>query len=441
MLIYKKGDFFMLEWINRYVFGATLPIMLMAVGVFFGFYLKWFYIRHPVKTVKAAVEGGGRSAFSSLCLALAGTLGVGNLVGVASAIALGGSGAVFWIWVSALLAMILKYAETVLALKHRRAEGGSAMSYIEDGFAQRGSPLLGKIIAPIFALLLLLNAFSMGSGLQTEAVASALSAAVGLPKLALSVALAIVTFIIICRGKSRIMSLTEKMVPLMTVGFALVSLLAIIKEIDRLPIALAEIIKNAFKPNAAAGGVLGFLTSRALRFGTVRGLISNEAGCGTSPMAHSEAEKSSPVGQGVWGIFEVLVDTVVLCTATALVIILSGVPTSGKDFMSITSGAYAALLGEGAGMFIAVSVAFFGFATVICWSHYGMVATAYLSNKSLAKKLFVLAYVLSVALGGIVAPEALWQWADLSIGALTLINLFALLLCRKEIKSESGKLM
>ncbi len=433
----------MLEWINGRILGVAVPIFLIGVGIFFGFYLGWFYLLHPKKTLKAAMKQGRRSAFSSLCLALAGTLGVGNIVGVASAIAIGGYGAIFWMWISAFFAMILKYAETVLAMRHRRyrdnAPKGSAMYYIEDCFNGRRGTWIGKVLALVFALLLILNAFSMGSAIQTEAASSALSGAFGIPTAYASVIIGILTLIIMCLGKKGIMSFTEKLVPIMTVLFAVMSVSVLILRANKLPEAFSLIFKDAFTWDAATCGILGFLTSRALRFGTMRGLISNEAGCGTSPTAHSESNGVSPSAQGVWGIFEVFIDTIVLCTATALVIIVSDVSLDESAISQITSNAYAAVLGELSRYVMSVLVAFFGFATVICWSHYGMEGGKYFSERPAAGYIFTAAYIFSVIAGGILSPEILWQIADLSIGGMTVINISVLFLCRKEIKEESRK--
>ena len=236
------------------------------------------------------------------------------------------------------------------------------------------------------------------------------------------------------------MRLTERIVPFMTLGFGVISLVAILLRADRVPSAFESIIRSAFTADAAVGGVFGFLTSRALRFGVMRGLVSNEAGCGTSPMAHAAAEESSPASQGVWGIFEVFVDTVILCTATALVIIVSDVSLATDSYMSITAGAYSAILGRPAEYFMAVAVTFFGFATVVCWADYGMECARYFSRSRWARYAFAAIYCFAIVLGGIINSDVMWQLADVSIGVITLINTLCLVLGRREIREESSLL-
>ena len=430
----------MLELINTYLSGAVVPLVLVGAGIYFGFLLKWFFLLRPIRTVSVAMRGRGRSAFSALCLALAGTLGVGNIVGVAAALAMGGSGALLWMWVSAFFAMILKYAETVLAIRHRRLTkkyelDGAAMYYIEDCF---GSRKRGRVLALCFAFLLVLNALSMGGAIQVGAVCDAMSGAFSVPKLLCSASVAALTFILICGGRRTVMGVTEKIVPLMTLGYFVISVYAIALKADRLPAVFGDIFSSAFNPNAMAGGILGFLTNKAMRFGVMRGLVSNEAGCGTSPMAHAEADCVGAV-QGIYGIFEVFVDTVILCTATALVILVSGVPLEG-EFMAITIGAYSSILGKGAGSFLAVGVLFFGFATVLCWSRYGIKGGEYLFGK-VGGRCFVLLYVSAIAASGAFSGDTAWQIADLSIGGMTVINISALLLMSREIREESKKLL
>ena len=431
----------MLEWINTYLLGTAVPVMLIAVGIYFGFLLKWFHVFHPIRSAALAFGGGGRSAFRALCLALAGTLGVGNIVGVAAALAMGGSGAVFWMWVSAFFAMILKYAETVLAIRHRRtAKGGelegSAMYYIEDCFLKRKTR--GSFLALCFAFLLVLNALTMGSVIQIGAVADAMWGAFSVPEFLCSSLIAAVTLILMLKGRNSVMGATEKIVPLMTLGYFIISVWALVLRADRLPSAFADIFRSAFDGRAAMGGAVGFLTNKALRFGAMRGLISNEAGCGTSPMAHAEADCDGAV-QGVFGIFEVFVDTMILCTVTALVIIVSGVSLEG-EFMAITLGAYSDILGRGAGEFLAVGVLFFGFATVLCWSQYGIRGSEYLVGKN-GKRIFIILYTAAMAASGVLGGEVAWQIADMSIGGMTLINICVLLLMSREIKEESKKLL
>lgn len=433
----------MLEWINRYAFGVAVPVLLIAAGIFFGFSLRWFCVLHPWRTLKMACSGGVRSAVSALNLALAGTLGVGNIVGVAAAIATGGCGAIFWMWVSSFFAMLLKYAEIVLAMLHRRfgEDGqphGAAMYYIKDGLCQRGYRRAGGVLAAIFALFCILNSVTMGSVIQVRALTDAMTSVFGVPLWVMAASVTLVSAAVILRGRRGVMSMTEKIVPIMTVGYIVLSVAVLVLRAENIPDAFARIFDGAFGAEAAAGGVLGFFVSDAVRYGTMRGLISNEAGCGTSPAAHAVSGNRSPASQGIWGIFEVFVDTILLCTLTALVIIVSGVPTDTGEFMMITVDAYSSVLGAPAAYFMAVAVLFFGFATVICWSHYGMESVHYLTKNKRWMSAYIALYVLSVFLGSYIDSQLAWQAADLAVGGMTVINVPVLLAMRKEVRDESA---
>ncbi len=436
-----------MEWINRYVLGTAVPWLLMVCGLFFLIRLRFFYLRHPIATARLLLGRNReerRASFRSLSLALAGTLGVGNIVGVAGAIVMGGAGAIFWMWVSAFFAMALKYAEILLAMRYRHydEEGrphGSAMDYIRAGFRKRGLPVLGGFLASVFALLCLGNALSMGSLLQVSAVASALEGAFEIPRLLTGIVLALVALWLIRGGSEGMMRITEKMVPLMTLGYLILSAAVLILRSEAIPRAFFRIFEDAFSPVAAAGGVGGFLLSRGVRFGTMRGLISNEAGCGTAPAAHATAIGVSPVRQGIMGIFEVFADTVVLCTLTALVILVGVGETGavGEDFMGITLGAYRAVLGQPAAYFMAAAVLFFGFATVICWAHYGMESVSFLTEARWAKRGFGVIYGGSVLAGAVVSAAPIWQITDLAVGGMTLINLLTLMMMNREVREET----
>ncbi len=434
------------EW-NRWICGVLTPVVLMGCGVGFICYLRGGPLVHLVTVFRAMTRrerSDGISPFRALTLALAGTLGVGNIVGVASAIAMGGPGAILWMWVSALVAMILKYAEIVLAVRHRRMgeDGvpyGGAMYYIRDLFDKRHLPKLGQGFASVFALLCMVDALSTGCVIQVNAVASAARGVFELPVWVCGGALAVVCLFFVGRGVERISFLTERLVPLMTGGYLLLSLAVLVLRADRIPSVLAEIVQDAFIPRSAVGGVLGFFLNRGVRYGTMRGLLSNEAGCGTAPIAHAASETKSPVEQGFWGLFEVFVDTILLCTVTALCILVEPqvITRFPGDGVMMTIGAYTAVLGEWAGWFLAIAVLLFGFATVVCWSHYGVECLRYLTKNQTARRLYVLLTCFAVFIGAFLAPDSLWDVADFAIGTMTLINLAVLVMARREIKRET----
>lgn len=437
----------MLEYVNDMLSGMIIPLALTLSGIFYGVRLKFFHILKPlavVKGLKSEKRAGGISSARAVTLALAGTLGVGNIVGVSSAIHLGGFGAVFWMWVSAIVAMLLKYAEIVLAMRHRRldADGkpqGSAMYYILDFFTSHRMKRLGRVIAGIFAAFFLLNAMTMGSMLQTGAISEALEGVMGIPPLLTGTVLAILTLLAVRKGTDGIAALTNYLVPIMSVGYAVMSFAVIFHGRHGLGNAFSQIFSSAFSPDAAFSGVGGFIFTKSLRYGVMRGLISNEAGCGTAPTAHSVADCSSPARQGMWGIFEVFVDTVVLCTMTALVVILEYGEAAryGGSYMMMTVTAYASVLGPCAAYFLSIAVLCFGFATIVCWAHYGLTCARYFCKGRGASLLFVSAYVACVFAGALVSSELSWQLADLAMGVMTVINLFVIVQMWREVRQET----
>lgn len=433
----------MAEWINGVVLGRLIPLLLVGAGLFYGARLKFFHLLQP-RAVLRGLLGGGKSRGESLravSLSLAGTLGVGNLVGVASAIRLGGAGAIFWMWISALCAMILKYAEIVLAMRYRKREGGewhgSAMLYLQAFFRKKGYPVLGRLLGGLFAVLCLVNALTMGSMIQVHAVSEAMEGVAGIPSWVVGAVLALVTLLILHGGRTRLLQVSAKLVPFMTAGFLLLSAAALFLCRDRIPEVLRQIVTDALSGQAAAGGVGGFLLGRSVRYGTMRGLLSNEAGCGTAPMAHGTAEGAAGVRQGLWGIFEVFADTILLCTVTALVILSAGIPLKGDAYMMITVDAYVAHLGGFAAYFLTAAVLLFGFATVICWGHYGREGVAYLTPSKGALSLFHWIYAFAVLVGAVGSSRVIWQTADLAMGWMTAINVPVLCLMSKEVQEAT----
>ena len=442
---------------------TATPILLLCVGLYYTFALRGFFLLHPIRSMRLLFGGRraeGISPFRALTVALAGTLGVGNIVGVASALYLGGAGAVFWMLVSALLAMVLKYAEITLALRHRRLlpDGsftGGAPYYVEDGLKDRGLPRLGRLLAGVFALLCLVNAVTMGSLLQVNAAAGAMEAGFSVPPLLTGGVVAVLAVVTVLGGAKRISSLTEKLVPFMTVGFLVVCMAVLLLRRERIPAALTAIWEDAFSVNSAGAGVLGFLTAsltasltgRGIRFGVMRGLVSNEAGCGTAPMAHAAADVDLPARQGLFGLVEVFVDTVLLCTVTALCLLVSdsGPTAFGEDVTHTAQEAFSSVLGEWAGGFFAVSILLFGVATVICWAHYGMTCVQYLFPKGRKKRategVYVVILAASLAVGAVTAPTLAWTVADAAISVMTLLNLGVLVLLRGEVKDETKALL
>ena len=434
---------------------SATPILLLGVGLYCTLALRGFFFLHPIRCLRLLFTGRKRegiSPFKALTVALAGTLGVGNIVGVASALYLGGPGAVLWMQVSALVAMALKYAEITLALRHRRISPdggctGGASYYVEAGLRARGLGRLGKWAGGAFALLCLLNALTMGSLLQVNAVAGAMEDGFSVPAILTGGGVAVLAVITVLGGARRIGALTEKLVPFMTVAFLVLCTGVLILRRDRLPQAILAVWRSAMEPVSAGGGLAGFLTARGIRYGVMRGLVSNEAGCGTAPMAHAAADVDLPARQGLFGLVEVFVDTVLLCTVTALSILVSdsGSEAFGADVTRTACAAFSSVLGEWAGGVFALSILLFGVATVLCWGHYGMTCVGYLfprgRGKAVAEGVYVILLASSLMLGAVTAPDPAWTVADVTIALMTLVNLPILLLMLHEVKEETAELL
>ncbi len=452
----------MIEFINTYVIGAALPALLAAAGVFLGVGTRVWSPRVFGAGVRSLFEkgqtNGAVSPLRALSVALAGTLGVGNIVGVSAAIWWGGAGAVFWMWLSALLAAPLKYAETVLGVKFRRRDGerlrGGAPLYIKKAFAERKLPRLGAFLGALFSLLCIADALSMGCVVQVNAVAGAMDGAFGLDRRICGILMALAAFAIASGGLGRISAACGALVPFMTAGFTVLSAAALVIRAPELPRVFREVMSGAFSfiseegarssgAQAIFAGIGGFFVSRAVRYGVMRGLISNEAGCGTSPLAHSAADTDSAAKQGFLGIAEVVVDTVVLCTATAFVILASygDVAVYGENSVMMTIGAYTAALGNWAKPVLAVAVLLFGFATVVCWAYYGQECIAFLGlsqrRERIAVRIFNILYAASAYIGATSPPGGVWTLADFSIGLMTFLNITALILLRRYVKNET----
>jgi AGCS family alanine or glycine:cation symporter len=446
----RKERKFMLEAVNRVLNGAVLPLTLLLSGIFYACQLKFFpvfKISAICKVLAAPKKGSGVSPFRSLTMALAGTLGVGNIVGVASAVAMGGAGAVFWMWVCAFAAMLLKYAEVLLGVKYREKtdEGfrGGAPYYIKQGLSMRGFGGLGVGLAGVFSVLCIAESFTTGCSIQSAAVSSAMYGVMGIDPHFCGFALALACGVLLIRGREMVMRVTEYLVPLMCVGFLCLSFLCMAANSDKILPAFAQIFKGAFRSDSAAYGVGGFFLGRAVRFGTMRGLLSNEAGCGTSPFAHAAADTKSPVEQGFWGIFEVFVDTILLCTVTAVVVIMNLDKVSGfsKDPMMMAIRAYScSFQGGWASMvqiFLGVSVLCFGFATFLCWAQYGLSCVGFFSARKRYQYFYILLFSLTVYWGAVAVSDAVWSIADLSIGLMVLLHVPILCVFCGEVRRET----
>lgn len=419
-----------MEAVNNVLSGMIMPALLIAFGLYYACRLRFFYVLHPFRVAKelwASAGTNGASSARALTQALAGTLGVGNMAGVASAICAGGAGAVFWMWISALVAMSIKYFEAALGVKCQRTDAcgrryGGAMYYIKDIFSKRlprGSGVLGGI----FAALCIINSLLTGNIVQVNAAAAALPS---LHPLLIGGLCAVFALPVICKRGKRVADVTFFLIPFLSGLYILISLIIIIPRIHLITSVLSQIVSEAFSLRSAAGGMGGYLFARALRFGTTRGIFSNEAGCGTSPTAHAEAKSKSPHSQGCFGIFEVFADTVLMCSLTAFVILLSDGCKRGLSGMALTIYAFSSQAGELSGLLVSASVLLFAYATVICQARYGAVALSYITKRKSAQAVYVIAVCACSVMGTVIGEGIMWHLADLTVSLMTSANVICL---------------
>ncbi len=382
-------------------------------------------------------KGRGLSPFQASATALAGALGTGNIAGVAVSLLAGGPGAIFWMWASAFLGMAVKYSEILLAVRFQRRDkdgtpSGGPMFYLTQAYRS-------ELPAVFFAGSCAAASFGIGSLTQSGAASEALWAAFGVPRLWVGIAMALLALLVMVGGIRRIGAVAEHIVPMMGIVYLGGALLVLLPRLQELPGVFSLILNDAFSPQAASSGVLGWLTGRALRVGVSRGVFTNEAGMGSAPIAHGSADAPSPAGEGFWGIVEVFLDTVIMCTLTAAVILLSGGLSGETDGAALTVTAFRQFLGGGAAGFIAVSTCFFAFSSILCWSCYGEAALKSLSAKKGAITAYRLLYGASVVLGAVFQLETVFRLSDFLNFLMALPNLGALLLLLPIIEQETAE--
>ncbi len=380
--------------------------------------------------------GDGISPFQALTTALAGSIGTGNIVGVATALTIGGPGAVFWMWVSAIFGMMTVYGETVLGMKYRKKDKngkwlGGAMYYIAYG-------LKCKPLAAVFAVACVLASFGMGNMAQANAIGGALRDSFGVPAAVTGGIAAPVVFLILSGGIQRIAKVTEKVVPFMAGIYLLAGLTVIAVHGNMLPSVFGQIFSGAFSLQSVSGGVGGTVMMTALRTGVSRGIFTNEAGLGSSVMAHTEADCKEPAEQGMWGIFQVFADTIVMCTVTALCILCSGAMETGKEGGALSTAAFCTVFGALGNGVIAVSIALFAFATMLGWSHYGQCGLRYLCGEKLLVPYRILFAFFTAAACGM-DLTLVWDVCDILNGFMAIPNLVAIILLSNQVKKETNQ--
>jgi alanine or glycine:cation symporter, AGCS family len=422
------------DWLNGYVWGWPMIVLLVGTGLLLTvltgavqFRYLGFALREVLGKVleKRADAAGSVSPFQAVATALASTVGVGNIAGVATAISLGGPGALFWLWISGVLGMCTKFAEIVIALHYRQPDStgimrGGAMYVLTKGL---GLPWLGAI----FAGLVGLAAFGIGNMVQANSVADSLRASFGVSPVITGLVMVAITAVVIIGGIRRIGEVTEILVPFMAIFYLAGGLFVLLRYAAELPGAIRLVLDGAFSGTAASGGFAGAGVMMAIRYGIARGLFSNEAGLGSAPIVHAAARTDHPVRQGLYGIFEVFVDTILVCTTTGLVIIATGVWNSGATGAALAGEAFSTgLPGTFGNIVVTVSLVLFAYSTVIGWSYYGETGAVYLMGSGVVWPYRIL-WLVFIYLGAVGSLSAVWSIADTLNGLMAVPNLIAVL--------------
>ena len=454
------------EAVNDFVWVKSGLFLLIGTGILMTVLTKFFQIIHIKEWVKSTIgslfnnkthqkEGSGSvSQFQALCTALAATIGTGNIAGVAAAIAIGGPGAVFWMWVAAFFGMMTNFAENVLGIYYRRKNekgewSGGAMYYLSDGLGKyKGCKTIGKILAVIFSICTILASFGIGNIGQINKITINLESAflgggeqfghafgdVRWTSVIIGAVLMILAGLVVFGGLQRIAATTEKVVPFMALIYIAGCLVAVCFNIDKIGAVFVSIFKFAFGVPAISGGITGIVISKVITEGCKRGVFSNEAGLGSSVMVNSASSTKEPVVQGMWGIFQVFADTIVVCTMTATVVLTSGAidletgmrVNPDADGSTYVAEAFGNIFGAPGEMFIALCILMFAFTTVLGWSHYGTKAVEYLFGVK-AGKIYKIIFVPMVMAGALMTSSIAWDISDTFNGMMMIPNLIGVL--------------
>ncbi|MEM7402101.1 MAG: sodium:alanine symporter family protein [Pseudomonadota bacterium] len=422
----------LLNSLSSFIWGPIMLALLLGVGIYLSLGLKlmpWRKIGHGFKLLfsgQADKNKGDISPFQALMTALSATIGTGNIAGVATAIFLGGPGAIFWMWVTALFGMATKYGEAVLAVKYREVDSrgkrqGGPMYYIKNGLGDNW-----KWLGFLFALFGTVAAFGIGNMVQSNSVADALESNFHIDPMITGIVLAVLVGLVIIGGVTRIGEVAGKLVPIMAIAYIVGSLVVIFANFDQIGNAFGLIFSSAFSGTAATGGFAGAAVWAAIRFGVARGVFSNEAGLGSAPIAHAAAQTDDPVRQGMIAMLGTFIDTIIVCTMTALVIILTGAWTSGETGASLSTLAYGQGL-AGANYIVTIGLVVFAFTTLIGWSYYGERCAEYIFGTAIIVP-YRIVWVVAVMTGALIKLNFVWLLADVMNGFMAIPNLIALAL-------------
>ncbi len=443
--------------INSVVWGPPMLVLMVVVGVLMTVLTGVFQFSHfghwmkntigaifKDKEVVGHTKDKSISQFQSLCTALAATVGTGNIVGVAGAIMTGGPGAVFWMWFMAIFSMMTNYSENVLGIFYRRKNSqgewsGGAMYYLRDGLgAKKGCKAIGSVLAVLFSIFCFLASFGIGNMTQVNSIAGNMESAFGVPAWVTGLVVMILAGLVIVGGLKRIAAVTEKIVPFMVILYMIGSIVILITNITMVPAVFVAIFKGAFGLKAIGGGIVGYGLKQAVVMGMKRGVFSNEAGLGSSVMVHSNSNVKEPVRQGMWGIFEVFADTIIVCSLTAFTVLSSGLVDleTGETLAeyggtalsnsNLVGTAFSLHFGVAGSGFVAIAIALFAFSTTLGWSHYGSKACEFLFKEK-ATMVYRIIFVIAIFGGAVMSDNLAWDIADTLNGLMALPNLIGVL--------------
>ena len=437
------------KFVNTILWDYALLFLLCGTGVFFTFKLKFVQIRKFTAGMKSVfscfnLKGekagkGGMSSFQALTTAIAAQVGTGNIAGAATAIASGGPGAIFWMWVSAFFGMATIYAEAVLAQKYKSVDRdgnvtGGPVYYIKAAFTGK----FGKFLAGFFSVAIILALGFMGNMVQSNSIGSSFKTAFGINPLIVGIACAIFSAFIFVGGRARIASITEKMVPFMALLYILGSVVVLVACRGAILESFRLIFVMAFNPQAVAGGIAGVTVKSAVRYGVARGLFSNEAGMGSTPHAHAIAKVEHPTDQGIVAMIGVFIDTFIILTLTALVIVSTGVWNSGLTGAELAQSAFCTVFGSFGNIFIAICMLFFAFSTIIGWYFFGETNIKSLLGEKYVK-LYSVIVCLFIAVGSCLKVSLVWDMTDMFNGLMVLPNLIAVVALNKVVVNISNE--
>lgn len=439
--------------VNSFLWDKALLILLVGTGVWFTFNLGFVQIRGFSEGFRRTFGGlfkkkadagkEGMSQFQALATAIAAQVGTGNLAGAATAIAVGGPGAIFWMWISAFFGMATIYAEATMAQKYKQVgeDGtvtGGPVYYIKAAF--KGG--FGKVLAALFAVFIIFALGFMGNAVQSNSIGDAFGTAFGINPVIIGVIIAVVAFFVFAGGIKRIAKVTETIVPIMALFYIIGSLIVIIANIKNVPLAIEEIFVGAFSPQAIGGGVIGATIQTAMSKGVARGLFSNEAGMGSTPHAHAVAKVKDPAEQGFVAMMGVFIDTFVILNLTALVIITtrSVTPDGSLTGTALTQAAFSAVFGKFGAVFIAICMLFFAFSTIIGWYFFGEANIKYLFG-SKAVRVYSILVCVCIIIGSALKVDLVWNMADMFNGLMVIPNLIGLLALTMVVKEVHNSYM